>query len=173
MHVQHDNFKKDFSFRFNTESFKFDHSECQRLIEEAQSLYNNDAIHYKKVLVSAPTLASFSKAAATLAADGFTVLDNEKAHSASFGHYAIRFVKSHSLQNEDREWIKETVRDQYIERVEANAIAYKAKLKAEMLAEEKAKEAAKQAEAEAKRHAKLEAEANKKFESLLQEQGIA
>ncbi|TCQ85419.1 hypothetical protein [Pseudomonas sp. JUb52] len=169
MHVQHDNFKKDFSFRFNTESFKFDHSECQRLIEEAQSLYNNDAIHYKKVLVSAPTLASFSKAAATLAADGFTVLENEKAHSASFGHYAIRFVKSHSLQNEDREWIKNQVQELYLAKVEDNFKAEKYRLVQEAVNEARQKDAEEIAKKERTRLEKIEKEAVATLEKQLQE----
>lgn len=169
MHVQHDNFKKDFSFRFNTESFKFDHSECQRLIEEAQALYNNDAVHYKKVLVSAPTLASFSKAAATLAADGFTVLDNEKAHSASFGHYAIRFVKSHSLQNEDREWIKNQVQELYLAKVEDNFKAEKYRLIQEAVNEARLKDAEEIAKKERTRLDKIEKDAVAALEKKLQE----
>ncbi|WP_323149389.1 hypothetical protein [Pseudomonas oryzihabitans] len=168
-----DTFKKDFTFRVATESLKFDADEFQALVSDATAIYNNDQLVFKKVLLSAPTLAFFAAAAATLAADGFVVLQNEKAYSSSFGHYAIRFVKSHSLQNEDKQWIKDQVQELYLARIDANVSSYKATLKAHMVAEEKAKEAAKASEAEAKRLAKLEAEAEKKFQALLQEQGVA
>lgn len=171
--TKNDGFKREFSFRVNTESLKFDSDEFQSFVAEATDIYNNDVFGFKKVLVSAPTLAMFAKAANDLASEGYSVLEQERAHSSSLGRFAVKFVKPHSLQNEDRDWIKDQVQELYLAKIDSNVAAYKTKIKAEMVAEEKAKEAAKASEAEAKRQAKLEAEANKKFESLLQEQGIA
>lgn len=172
MYTQHNSFKNDFKFNFTTESFKFDSAECKALIADAIKIYDTDALNYKKVFVSAPSLTMFAGAAAELSRQGYTVLENERAHAATIGNFALRFVKPHSLQSADKEWIEQTVQEQYITKIEANAVAYKAKLKAELLAEEKAKEVAKQAEAEAKKQAKLQQEADKKFEQLLQEEGI-
>lgn len=173
MYTQHNSFKNDFKFNFTTESFKFDSAECKALIADAIKIYDKDALNYKKVFVSAPSLTMFAAAAAELSRQGYTVLESERAHSASLGNFAIRFVKPHSLQSEDKKWIEEIVQEQYITKTEANAAAYKAKLKADLLADEKAKEAAKQAKAAADKDAKIQAEADKKFESLLQQQGIA
>ena len=172
MYTQHNSFKNDFKFNFTTESFKFDSAECKALIADAIKIYENDALNYKKVFVSAPSLTMFADAAVELSRQGYTVLESERAHSASLGNFAIRFVKPHSLQSEDKKWIEEIVQEQYITKTEANAVAYKAKLKADLLADEKAKELAKQAKAAADKDAKMQAEADKKFEQLLQEEGI-
>ena len=172
MYTQHNSFKNDFKFNFTTESFKFDSTECKALITDAIKIYDTDALHYKKVFVSAPSLSMFATAAVELSRQGFTVLENERAHAATVGNFALRFIKPHSLQSEDKEWIEQTVQEQYIAKTEANAIAYKAKLKADLLADERAKEAAKQAKAAADKDAKLQAEADKRFEALLTEQGI-
>lgn len=168
-----DGFKRDFTFRIATESLKYDQGEFQALVADANKTYDLDICNHKKVLVSAPTLAMFAKAACELAAEGYSVLESERAHSSSLGHYAVKFVKPSALQAEDRQWIKDQIQELYLARIDANVSSYKAKLKADLLAEEKAKEAVKQAEAEAKKQAKLQQEADKKFEQLLQEQGIA
>jgi len=172
MYTQHNSFKNDFKFNFTTESFKFDSAECKALIADAIKIYENDALNYKKVFVSAPSLTMFAGAAAELSRQGFTVLENERAHAATVGNFALRFVKPHSLQSEDKKWIEETVQEQYISKTEANAVAYKAKLKADLLAEEKAREAAKQAKSAADKDAKLQTEADRKFQALLEQEGI-
>lgn len=172
MYSQHNSFKNDFNFNFTTESFKFDSTECKALITDAIKIYDNPMLNYKKIFVSAPSLSMFATAAVELAKEGYSVLESERAHAASLGNFAIRFVKPHSMQTEEKKWIEETVQEQYITKTEANAIAYKAKLKAELLAEEKAKEAAKQAKAAAEKDAKMQAEADKKFQALLEQEGI-
>lgn len=164
-----DGFKKDFTFRIATESLKFDTDEFQALVSDAVKTYNLDICNHKKVLVSAPTLAMFAKAACELAAEGYSVLESERAHSSSLGHYAVKFVKPSALQNDDREWIKEQVQDLYLAKVEDNFKAEKHRLIQEAVNEARRKDADEIVKKERTRLDKIEQAAIAALEKQLQE----
>lgn len=164
-----DGFKREFTFRVATESLKFDSEEFQAFVADATNTYNQDIFGYKKVLVSAPTLAMFAKAANELAAEGYTVLEQERAHSSSLGHYAVKFVKPSSLQNEDRQWIKDQIQAMYLARVEHNFKAEKHRLIQEAVNEARRKDAEEIAKKERTRLDKIEKDAIAALEKQLQE----
>lgn len=164
-----DGFKREFSFRVNTESLKFDSEEFQAFVAEATDIYNNDVFGFKKVLVSAPTLAMFAKAANDLASEGYSVLEQERAHSSSLGRFAVKFVKPASLQNEDREWIKDQVQELYLAKVEDNFKAEKHRLIQQAVNEARRKDAEEIAKKERSRLEKIEKEAVATLEKQLQE----
>lgn len=167
--TKHDGFKREFSFRINTESLKFDSEEFQSFVNEATNTYNQDVFGYKKVLVSAPTLAMFAKAANDLASEGYSVLEQERAHSSSLGRFAVKFVKPASLQNEDREWIKDQVQELYLAKVEDNFKAEKHRLIQQAVNEARRKDAEEIAKKERSRLEKIEKEAVATLEKQLQE----
>lgn len=167
--TKNDGFKREFSFRINTESLKFDSEECQSFVTEATNTYNQDVFGYKKVLVSAPTLAMFARAATELAGEGFSVLEQERAHSSSLGHFAVKFVKPAVLQNEDREWIKNQVQELYLAKVEDNYKAEKYRLMQDAVNEARRKDAEELAKKERSRLEKIEKEAVATLEKQLQE----
>ncbi|KTT53106.1 hypothetical protein SB11R_00155 [Pseudomonas oryzihabitans] len=164
-----DGFKREFSFRVNTESLKFDSDEFQSFVAEATDIYNNDVFGFKKVLVSAPTLAMFAKAANDLASEGYSVLEQERAHSSSLGRFAVKFVKPAALQNEDRQWIKDQVQELYLAKVEDNFKAEKYRLVQEAVNEARRKDAEESAKKERTRLEKIEKEAVATLEKQLQE----
>ncbi|KTT43226.1 hypothetical protein RSA46_17530 [Pseudomonas oryzihabitans] len=164
-----DGFKREFSFRVNTESLKFDSEEFQAFVAEATDIYNNDVFGFKKVLVSAPTLAMFAKAANDLASEGYSVLEQERAHSSSLGRFAVKFVKPSAVQNEDREWIKNQVQELYLAKVEDNFKAEKYRLIQDAVNEARRKDAEEIAKKERTRLEKIEKEAIAILEKQLQE----
>lgn len=164
-----DGFKREFSFRVNTESLKFDSEEFQAFVAEATDIYNNDVFGFKKVLVSAPTLAMFAKAANDLASEGYSVLEQERAHSSSLGRFAVKFVKPAALQNEDRQWIKDQVQELYLAKVEDNFKAEKYRLIQEAVNEARRRDAEEIAKKERTRLDKIEKEAIATLEKQLQE----
>lgn len=167
--TKNDGFKREFSFRVNTESLKFDSDEFQAFIAEATDIYNNDVFGFKKVLVSAPTLAMFAKAANDLASEGYSVLEQERAHSSSLGHFAVKFIKPAALQNEDRQWIKDQVQELYLAKVEDNYEAKKHRLIQEAVNEARRKDAEEIAKKERTRLEKIEKDAIATLEKQLQE----
>lgn len=167
--TKNDGFKREFSFRVNTESLKFDSDEFQAFVAEATDIYNNDVFGFKKVLVSAPTLAMFAKAANDLASEGYSVLEQERAHSSSLGHFAVKFVKPAALQNEDRQWIKDQVQELYLAKVEDNFKAEKYRLIQDAVNEARRKDTEEIAKKERTRLDKIEKDAVAALEKKLQE----
>lgn len=166
-----DQFKNDFSFNLKTQSYKYSQEEFNTFLEQAYTLYGQPGLNYNKALVSAGHFTSATVAIIELSKEGYGVVEDRKAlHSGP--NYAFFMLKPQTLQNEDREFIKELVMSNYLSAIEQNEKAYKTRLKQELIDAERQKEAEKAAKAQADKEAKLQAQAEKQFEQLLQEQGI-
>lgn len=166
-----DQFKADYSFPLKTESYKFNSAELKTLIDQAYDLYSQPGLNYNKIFVSAGHFEFAVNAVIELSKDGFTYPEKRKPlHSGP--NYAFYLEKPLTLQNEDKEFIKDMVMANYIAAVEQNEKAYKVRLKQQMINEAQAAEAKKLAEAEAKKQAKFEQEAEKAFQQVLEQEGI-
>lgn len=166
-----DQFKADYSFPLKTESYKFNSAELKTLVDRAYDLYSQPGLNYNKIFVSAGHFESAVNAVIELSKDGFTYPEKRKPlHSGP--NYAFYLEKPQTLQNGDKEFIKEMVMANYITAVEQNEKVYKAKLKQELIDAERQKEADKAAKQAADKDAKLVDQAEKAFQQILQEEGI-
>ncbi|APQ14287.1 hypothetical protein BJP27_23405 [Pseudomonas oryzihabitans] len=166
-----DQFKNDFSFNLKTQSYKYNQEEFNTFLEQAYTLYSQPGLNYNKALVSAGHFTSATVAIIELSKEGYGVVEDRKAlHSGP--NYAFFMLKPQTLQNEDREFIKERVMANYLTAIEQNEKVYKAKLKQELIDAERQKEADKAAKQAADKDAKLVDQAEKAFQQILQEEGI-
>lgn len=166
-----DQFKADFKFPVRTESYKFNDAEFKTLLDQAYELYGQPGLNYNKVGVSAGHFGSAVEAIIELSKEGYSYPEKRKPNQSG-PSYSFYLVKPLTLQNEDKEFIKELVMANYLSAIEQNEKAYKARLKQQMINEAQAAEAKKLAEAEAKKQAKLEQDAEKAFQQVLEQEGI-
>lgn len=166
-----DQFKADYTFPLRTDSYKYDATEFNTLLDQAYALYATSGLNYNKVGVSAGHFEAAVEAIIDLSKQGYSYPEKRKPVHAG-PSFAFFLVKPQTLQNEDREFIKELVMANYLTAIEQNEKVYKAKLKQELIDAERLKEAEKAAKAAADKEAKLQAQADKQFQALLEQEGI-
>lgn len=166
-----DQFKNDFSFNLKTQSYKYSQEEFNTFLEQAYTLYSQPGLNFDKALVSAGHFTSATVAIIELSKEGYGVVEDRKAlHSGP--NYAFFMLKPLTLQQDDKEFIKTLVMNNYLSAVEANEKSYKLQLKQDLINAERLKEAEKVAKAAADKEAKLQAQADKQFQALLEQEGI-
>lgn len=167
-----DQFKADFKFPVRTDSYKFNDAEFKTLLDQAYELYGQPGLNFNKVGVSAGNFESAVEAIIELSKEGYSYPKKRKPNQSG-PSYAFYLVKPQTLQNEDRDFIKDLVMSDYLSVIEQNEKAYKVRLKQQMIDAERQKESDKAAKAAADKEAKLQAEADKQFEQLLKQEGVA